>query len=326
MRQEPLHRPEIGRRQVDLIERLDRARRVQQPDDDFFTELRRQRRDPQIDPPPLEPQPAASVLRLAALRDVHAGNDLQPRDRLILQMVRNRQHVAEQPIDPVAHLEQRLLGLDVNVARARGGGVAQNEVDQPDNRRQLDVFRERRRIDDLVFAVAGRFDFSRRIDTLKRVIRIRQAVLCRRLRRRVNPGAQILEARLGHDDRHGFLARPEPHVLKHRIVHRVRNRQPEQIPVEAERNGAALPAEVHREQLRRVRPDNRRLAVEVVEMQSRRDRGGHDRFIREPQTGQRPADRRAVRGTGLGGSDQCGAVDHAGADQRVADKSIRRHE
>ena len=115
---------------------------VQQPDDDLLAELGRHRRDPKIDPPPLEPQPAAAVLRLAALGDVHPGHDLETGDRRVLQMVGNGQHVVQQPVDALPDLQQRLVRLDVDVAGAGFRGVAQDEVDElHDRRRDADPWR-----------------------------------------------------------------------------------------------------------------------------------------------------------------------------------------
>ena len=122
-----------------LIDRKDCVVGVQQPDDDLLAELRRQRRDPQVDPPALETETAAAILRLAALGDVHAGNDLETRDGLVLKMVRNSQHFPQKAVNTLSYLNGGLLWLDVDIAGSCLGCVAQDEVDEPDNGWQVRV-------------------------------------------------------------------------------------------------------------------------------------------------------------------------------------------
>jgi hypothetical protein len=59
----------------------------------------------QVDAFAFEPQPAAAVLRLAPLGDVHAGHDFEARDRRVLQMVRDRQDVIEQAVHALPDLQ-----------------------------------------------------------------------------------------------------------------------------------------------------------------------------------------------------------------------------
>jgi len=70
--------------------------------------------------------------------------------------MRDRQHVAQLPVHAVPDLEHGLLRLDVDVAGPGGRGVAQNQVHQPHDRRQLDVFGQRLRIDEIVLAALSR--------------------------------------------------------------------------------------------------------------------------------------------------------------------------
>ena len=146
----------FSRRQPELVERQDRLLGVQQPDDDLLAELGRHRRHAEVDAPSLEPQAAAAVLRHAALGDVHAGHDLEAGDRRVLQMVRRTVRTSRsRPSTRWRTCSRRLVRLDVDVAGAGLGGVAQDEVDELDDRRQPDVLGERRRVDQLVFPVGA---------------------------------------------------------------------------------------------------------------------------------------------------------------------------
>ena len=194
----------------------------------------------------------------------------------------NGQHVVQQPVHALPDLQQRLVRLDVDVAGAGLRGVAQDEVDELHDRRQLDVLGERRRIDQVVLAVAARLrprPPASRCRACRRSPRARPRGSSRRSSR--------LEPGLRDDDRDRLLAGPELHVLQHRVVHRIGDRDPQHVAVDAERRDAALLAERDRQQGRDGLADLGRLAVEILEMQRRGDGGGDGGFVGEPET--RPA-------------------------------------
>ena len=69
-------------------------------------------------------------------------------------MVRNGQHIVQQPVDPLAYLKLRFVRFDVHVTGARSGRVAENEIDEPHDGRQLDVLGERGWVDQVVLGLA----------------------------------------------------------------------------------------------------------------------------------------------------------------------------
>ena len=51
-------------------------------------------------------------------------------------------HLVERAVHPVADLELRLEGLEVNVARAVGNGLIEDEIDEADDRRGVGFLRD----------------------------------------------------------------------------------------------------------------------------------------------------------------------------------------
>ena len=90
--------------------------------------------------------------------------------RRVLQMVGNGQHVVQQPVHALPDLQLRLVRLDVDVAGAGLGGVAQDEVDELHDRRKLDVLGERGRVDQVVLVVGARLDLARRLHRVEHVV------------------------------------------------------------------------------------------------------------------------------------------------------------
>src|SRR2546427_286601 len=80
---------------------------------------------------------SSTVLREAALGDVQVGHDLDARDDRGLQRLGRRHHVVQQTVDPVARLHTAAVRLDVNVAGTVADGLADDHVDQPDDRSLL---------------------------------------------------------------------------------------------------------------------------------------------------------------------------------------------
>ena len=75
-------------------------------------------------------------------------------------MLRNRQHVAQQAVNALPDVNVLFLRFDVDVARTGLGRLAQDQVDEPDDRRQVDVFGQRGDVDEFVVGVRGGLDFS----------------------------------------------------------------------------------------------------------------------------------------------------------------------
>ena len=91
--------------------------------------------EPEIDGAavPLRPIPGvdAPIERPTALGDVEVAEDLEARDDGSDVVRRQwRGLLLEHPVDPVAHVDVVLEGLDVNVARTQRDGVADDVLDQ----------------------------------------------------------------------------------------------------------------------------------------------------------------------------------------------------
>ncbi len=234
-------------------------------------------------------------------------------------MQRDGEDVLQQPVDALPHLDAGLLRLDVDVARPRLGGIAENEVDQPHDGRQVDILGERRRIDELILVLGRGLDFSSGILAHEHVVRRRG---------HVGGGVAVphaLEPRLGDDHRDRGLARPEPDVLKNAVVHRIGESQAEHLAVEAQRNDPALPPEIVRQQCEDALRNHRGLAVEVFEMQCRRDRRRDDGFTGQAEIGERPSQGHGLPRPGLGCAREAGGVNNTLAFEEVADESRFSH-
>lgn len=74
--------------------------------------------------------------------------------------IRNSQNVVKLPIDTMADLQARFLRLHVNIAGARFGRIAQDQVDEANDRGHLGVLHELGRFDDLILGFLGGLYFS----------------------------------------------------------------------------------------------------------------------------------------------------------------------
>ena len=152
--------------------------------------------------------------------------------RRVLQVVRDGQHVVQQPVHALPDLQQRLVRLDVDVAGAGLRRVAQDQVDELDDRRQLDVLGERRRIDQVVLAVGARLDLARRLGGVEHVVG-RGARRASGYSRRRSCSSQVCVTTTAT----AFLPVRNSDVLQHRIVHRIGDRHPQHV----RRRGRAAP-------------------------------------------------------------------------------------
>src|SRR6516225_10021332 len=89
----------------------------------------------------------AAVLRQALFRDVQLGHDLYAAGYRVLQTHGRRHDGLELPVNSETHTQFRLVGLNVNVARAALDGIGQNQVDELDDGSFFGSFFERRRIE-----------------------------------------------------------------------------------------------------------------------------------------------------------------------------------
>src|SRR5215472_11433392 len=89
----------------------------------------------------------AAVLRQALFRDIQLGHDLYSAGYRVLQAHGRRHDGLQLSVDSETHTQFRLVGLNVNVARAALDGIRQNQVDELDDRSFFGSFFERRRIE-----------------------------------------------------------------------------------------------------------------------------------------------------------------------------------
>ena len=111
------------------------AAAVEEPEHHRFPVQRRHGGDPEIELARLEPHPDPPVLRLAPLRDVQLGQQLDPRDDRGLKAFRRTGQLGEHAVDPEPDPEAVSGRLQVDVARAGVVGLANEQVDETDHRR-----------------------------------------------------------------------------------------------------------------------------------------------------------------------------------------------
>ena len=125
-----------------------RRRGVEDSQDDLLAVDGREGRDAHVDLPPggLDPQPP--VLGQPALRDVHLGQNLDPRHDRRVHLLGRGHDVAQQPVHAHPHDGGVGLGFDVHVAGPVLDRLPQQQIDEPDDRRlvgRLLAGRSRRR-------------------------------------------------------------------------------------------------------------------------------------------------------------------------------------
>ena len=238
----------------------------------------------------------------------------------VLQVARDGQHVAEQSVDALPHLQLRLVRLDVDVAGAGLGRVAQDQVDEPHDGRLIG---ERGQVD---FLLDHNLHLALWIPREELVVGGR--AFCRDLGRTacllVPPAQQRLEPGLGDDNGNDPLAGPKLDGLDRRIVERVDDPDLQCRALEAQGGNAVLAAEIFRQQLHD-RVDFRRRAFEEFEPQTRGKGRSYDFLVRHTKAGQHPAQGRPGRCFHLLRSSQPGGVNQARFDQDFPDPSICAH-
>ncbi len=97
-------------------------------------------RDAHIELAPAHPRAHAPVLRQAALGDIGARDELDARSHRGKTIHGLGHALVQHTIDPDAHHEQRLAGLDVDIGCLGFHGLREDVVDQFDDRRFLGQF------------------------------------------------------------------------------------------------------------------------------------------------------------------------------------------
>ena len=117
------------------------ARLVEQAHHDRLALDGRQRRNADVEHPPGRDgvQRDAAVLRPAALGDVELREHLQTGRDAVREPLRDALDLLEHAVDAEADEQAVLLRLDVNVARAILGGLEDDRVDEPHERRVGDA-------------------------------------------------------------------------------------------------------------------------------------------------------------------------------------------
>ena len=124
----PLVEPEL--REVELQRFL-----VEDSEDRFLAEDRRQGRDAEVDLAVVEAELDAPVLREPALGDVEVGHDLETREDRRLEPLGRRQHLVQYAIHPEPDAEDLLVRLEVDVGGALLDRVDEHHVHELDDGR-----------------------------------------------------------------------------------------------------------------------------------------------------------------------------------------------
>ena len=108
---------------------------VEQAQHHPFAVGRGQGRDPHIDFMPGQPQGHPTVLRDAFFSDIQTRHDLDPRHQQRRQFTPGPEHFPQLPVDPHAHRQRVLEGFQVHIRRVFAHRLAEQCVDQSNDRR-----------------------------------------------------------------------------------------------------------------------------------------------------------------------------------------------
>ena len=127
--------------EAELRERRRPLRLVEEAHDDPLALDRRQDGDADVEQAArcLRVQRDAAVLRLAPLGDVELGEHLQARRHAGREPLRDPLQLVEDAVDAEADDERVVLRIEVDVARPVLGGLEDDRVDEPDERRVGDA-------------------------------------------------------------------------------------------------------------------------------------------------------------------------------------------
>src|SRR5207302_1397168 len=110
---------------------------VEDPHHDLLAVHRGERGHAEVDRLAGDDARHATVLGDAPLGDIEVGHDLEPGDQPGLNVLRRTHHLVEHTVDAVPHPDIGLGRFDVDVGRPVLHGLADQEVDQLDDRRVL---------------------------------------------------------------------------------------------------------------------------------------------------------------------------------------------
>jgi hypothetical protein len=260
-RDRALESVEITRVEAEILHRGERLVFLEQPDHTLLAVDGGQGRDAVVAGLALEADRDVSVLRLAALRDVHIGHDLHARDHRPVQPTRRREQRVEHAVDPEANPQIRLVRFDVDVARSPVNRLHEQEVAKRDDRRLL--ARDLEVVDDVFVGVrvAPRV-LGRGVDVLDRLAIELAAVedlLHERLALEVLVD-ELREVRFRARHHDHALPRGELHVVDRGQVERIEHRHVDGVVVLTQRDRLVL-----EHQLARQRSEGRFVALEMAE-------------------------------------------------------------
>ena len=124
-------------RHAELLQRQQRARAVEEPQDALLAEHRRGRRHANIEIVSVDRQFDLPVLGAPPFDDVHVRHDLDAAHQRRRHRLRKRQHLVQRTIGAYAHAHPILLRLDVHVRAAIAHRLLEDEADHLDDRRVL---------------------------------------------------------------------------------------------------------------------------------------------------------------------------------------------
>ena len=125
---------ESAREQTDLLEGVVHRGPVKQPQHHALTVECGHGRYPDVYLAACDSGLDSAVLRQSSLGDVQVGHDLQARDYRGLEALRWRGYLVQYAVDSIPDLGPSLERLDVNVAGSLLDGLAQDQIDQLDDR------------------------------------------------------------------------------------------------------------------------------------------------------------------------------------------------
>ncbi len=301
-RQRGLDAGEVVVAHAELAERQRARPGIEHPQDRRLTGYERDDRDADVDPPPLERDAHAAVLRQAALGDVELAEDLDARDDLRGLALRDRRRRGHDPVDPVAHAQLAVVRVEVHVGRARLDRVGDDRAHELDGRGVVGGGFERVR--DLLVGI--------RLD-LEVVVEVGLEV--------VDASQQDVEVLARDDDRLDAHVGEHREVVEREHIRRIGHRDEQDLVAVADRHGVQAPqrGSGHEVQSRDVRPQ--RLEADVLQAEAL---GDGDRELVGCQRGDldQHLAHRTARGAGVGDGLLDGlAVAQAEAYEHVAEQA-----
>ena len=264
---------------------------VEQPEHDAFAEAGRHERDADVDVPPGDAEPDATVLREATLGDVEPRHDLHPRGQGCVHAGGRGEDAVEDAVDAESHGSRALEGFEVDVARAGLHRLEEERVHQPDDGGLVARFEEVER------SIGGRMQgigaFGKLEDDAGPRHRL-HCVACRRGRRIVGARDRVAQRRSRHDQRAEAGLEEKAEVVERGEGGRVGDCDGEPVVLPRERQHEVAPRVGHRESGEELARRQHRQGGCEGETGGARQRAREGRALHEPGLGQRLAERLAV--------------------------------